>query len=249
MGTLDAGRRILFGTVRLLNDSPGTVSASAQFLERANLDIALLAQPLLSDDRYFGCSLSAGSGALGAIFVADIDAGDTLSLTGPDLSLTVPRQAPGSFYGLNLDVAGLAPGTWQIAAAGGKTIGPFQAALTLPPPLRGTNLAAPATVDRHQDRTVTWDPSGYSDGDVAIVTIGPNTPSSYVLCRTPAQAGNLILPANLLGGLPTGPATLRLSIGLRPDRRTLFSMPLTNGSTARGLFEYSFSESASTLLR
>jgi hypothetical protein len=187
----------------------------------------------------------------GAIFIGDVDAGESLRLTGPNRTLAVPRSAPTALYNLQLDPSEnpppvFAPGTWQIAGPGGKTIAPFQAETTLPPPIRWANRDALSSIDRRQDQNVAWDASGYADSDVVIVTL------AQIICRAPAKSGSLTIPATLLQSLPdtiARPTLLRLGVGPRPDRRTLFTLSLTDGSMAHAVYEYSFSDALPIQLR
>jgi hypothetical protein len=233
---------------------------------RSALDIGLLAQPLLDDDRYFGCLSPAFGVTLGAIFSGDIDAGDAVTLTGPDKTLTLPRTG-GGFYGVNLNRAErvspgslpaslFSPGLWRIAGTGGATIGPFEFAATVPPALLWMNRDELTSIDRQQDQRVIWEPAGYTDADVATVSLAPAVPqfgaaaSPQILCRAPATAGMLTIPSSLLQGLSTARiASLTVTVAPRPGRRSVFSLPLTNGSTARSIFDYSFSEALITEIR
>src|SRR5262249_51638148 len=162
LSTLDSGGQIVFGAVRLqssVTPTPGPASvarysqsegASAEFLRRSAFDIALLAQPVVDDERYLGCSLAPPLGTVGAIFVGDVDAGNALTLSGADKTLTVPSTAIG-LYGVSLNSGGtvgparplppllFSPGLWRIAGPGGATIGPFESSIALPPLLVWTN--------------------------------------------------------------------------------------------------------------
>jgi uncharacterized protein (TIGR03437 family) len=265
MATLDSGRQILFGEVHLQSDGPplpglvpalGYSPAAAQFLPRNALDIGLLAQPLTVDDSYFVCrpspTLLIGLIA-GVTFLGPIDAGASLTLAGPGRAAALSGNGP--IYDMSGDPLGtppsdppfLVPGTWHIEGPGGKTIGPFQADLVLPPAVRWTNRDNLTTIDRGQDQVVTWDPTGYTDADVTAVNL--SVPSAQVFCRAPATTGTLTIPSSLLETLPLGSASLRLGIAPRPNRRTLFSLPLTDGSAAQAFFDYSFSETIATQTR
>ena len=109
MASLDSGGRILFGVVHLQSDvglipvfgpSSGAPTelarASAQFLRRDAFEIGLLAQPLTSDDSYFGCRVTHRPARSVCLLNADIDAGESLTLTGPGQTITLPRMA--GFY-------------------------------------------------------------------------------------------------------------------------------------------------------
>jgi uncharacterized protein (TIGR03437 family) len=277
LSTLDSGGRILFGEVRLqssVTPAPGPASvarysrtegASAQFLRRSAFDIALLAEPVLDDERYFGCRLATVSG-INLLFTGDVDAGDALTLSGSDKTLTLPRG--GGFYQASLNSAAtvgsarplpqllFSPGLWRIAGPGGAAIGPFESSIALPPLLFWTNRDEFASIDRQRDQKVIWDPAGYSDPDVATIALAQAvTPlgaplSPQILCRAPAGAGNLTIPSALLHALPaTRAALLTVSIGPRPNRRPVFSLPPTNGSAARSIFDYFFSDALVTEIR
>jgi hypothetical protein len=264
MATLDSGGQILFGTVHLQSDNPpfstlllmpASSPAAAQFLPRNAFDIALLAQPLTGDDSYFACSFSSLS-LLGLFsFLGDNDAGASLTLTGPGRTATLSGNGP--FYDMSdnplgsppVDPPFLVPGTWRIQGSGGKTIGPFQADLVLPPLVSWTNRDSLTTIDRARSQDITWDPTGYTDTDVATANLSATETGSLVSCRAPAATGQLTVPSSLLQMLPLGSAFLRLGIAPRPNQRTLFSLPLTNGSAAQAFFDYSFSETIPTQLK
>jgi hypothetical protein len=142
------------------------------------------------------------------------------------------------------------PGNWRIEGPGGTTIGPFHADLALPPLIQWTNRDSFTTIDRGQDKDIIWDSTGYADTDVAAVTLSLTQPAAQILCRAPATTGKLTVPSSLLQTLPAlGSASLRLGIAPRPNRRVAFSLPLTDGSSAQAIFDYSFSETISTQTR
>src|SRR5260370_19032169 len=179
-------------------------------------------------------------------FLGPIDAGASLTLPGPGRSAVLSGNGP--FYDMSGNPLGtppsdppfLVPGTWRIEGSGGTTIGPFQADVVLPPTIHWTNRNNFANIDRGQDQTVTWDPTGYTYTDVAAANL--SVPSAQVSCRAPAATGKLTIPSSLLETLPLGSASLRLGIAPRPNQRMLFSLPPTDGSAAQAFFDYSFSE-------
>lgn len=275
LATLDSGGRILFGSVSLRSDvgtPPGLLSAAsrtetalAQFFPSDAFYIGLLAQPLTADERYFGCSLTPPSGPIGVLqFGAEVDAGEALTLTGPGMSTTLASGVGLGLYQMATNPFGsplssppfFGPGTWRIEGPGGKNIGPFQADLVLPPLINWTNRDDLTSIDRGNDQDITWDPTGYTDTDVATVNLSPTrlaaivSPSAQILCRTPATSGKLTIPSGLLQTLPAlGSASLRLGIAPRPNQRVVFSLSLTDGSSAQAIFDYSFSETISTQTR
>lgn len=273
MSTLDSGGQILFGEVYLQSDVGVTPSlgpagpsrvetASASFFRQSALEIGLLAQPLIAEDSHFGCHLVAPYGVIGASFRFEggADAGDSLTLTGPGQSVMLPRERGIGVYQMLGNPSGtplsdppfFVPGPWHLEGQGGTTIGPFKADLVLPPLVHWTNRDTLATIDRRQDQDVIWDPSGYTDKDVATVNLYLTRPtavgSSIIICQAPAATGKLTIPSSLLEMLPLGSASLLVSIAPRPNRRTLFSLPLTDGSKAQAFFDYSFIENIPTQL-
>jgi uncharacterized protein (TIGR03437 family) len=264
MATLDSGGTILFGAIHLESDVATLPSLSsgparlelalAEFLPRDAFDIGLFAQPLIADEEYFGCRASS-SGLIGVVrFGSDIDAGDALTLMGPGQSAALSRgvgiyQMVGSPFVEQLsDPPFFGPGSWRIDGPGGRMIGPFQAELVLPPVVHWMNRDSLSTINRGRDQDVTWDATGYSDTDVASVTLYSTPPVDSIVCRAPAATGKLTIPSSLLETLPLGAASLQLGIAPRPNRRTLFSLPLTDGSAAQAFFDYSFSETISSQL-
>jgi hypothetical protein len=106
---------------------------------------------------------------------ADLNAGSSFSVKGPNGSLPVTGN-PGKFRA-TLSTAGtfLVPGAYTVAGTGGADVGPFRATITIPAspalvsPLNSTNL----TVTRSSGMTVTCkggDPNGNLQIQVASTT-------------------------------------------------------------------------------
>lgn len=282
---LDEGRSVRLGLVSLRSEvmPPGgppystytrNEAAFGEFAVRTASDIALMAQPLLADEAYYGCRLF--NPALSSRFTAvdDFDAGERLLVTGPGKSLEVPRTLRVVY--LNVlpapeakpspkDLPGpyFTAGTWRVGSAGGATVAPFEAALPVPPPLRWTNRDSITAIDRSVDQAITWESDGYSPTDVMTATL---TSSAFqldgtaratgMICRAPALAGRLTLPAELLRDLPASPISplfplVALELRLTPKswQRQRFELPLVAGGTEGALFEYLFTDTLRTHLR
>jgi uncharacterized protein (TIGR03437 family) len=289
--SLDAGQAVRLGLLTMrsrVDPSSGSAttentytrneSAGLEMLLRMPGDIALLAQPQTTDEAYFRCALVNPSTLPQFLNAQDGDAGSPLTLQGPGkaLSLTNSADLRGVYSSLlsppaavadpaQLPAAFLVPGAWQLTVPGGANFGPFQVSSSLPPPVRWTNRAALAMVDRSQDQTITWQPDGYSSKDVMTVSLSSSyfaqsLPGTYLAvgltCRAPASAGKLTIPASLMRQMPPSPSltnvpggTLILQISQRPDRRAGFDMPQVGGGSARGLVDYQLGETLRTAIR
>jgi uncharacterized protein (TIGR03437 family) len=264
LATLDSGDAILFGSIGLqseLGPAPADASggnvrldtAGVNFFLRDAFGIGLLAQHLVNEQDYFACNLAPVPGLFSLLAASIFDAGPSLTLIGPGQTATLQGVGGGYFYsGPPLFV----PGRWRIQGPGGRTIGPFEAELLLPPLPRWTNRDKLATLSRNADQDVTWDTGGYTDAEVATVAVAQTrlaailAPLPEIICRARATDGKLTLPAGLLAMFPPDTqVSARLTIETRPERRTLFAFPLTDGSSAKSLFGYSFSETLITAIR
>ncbi|HWQ56216.1 MAG TPA: hypothetical protein VN442_21190 [Bryobacteraceae bacterium] len=282
---LDEGRSVRVGLISLRSEvmpPPGppyttytrNEAAFGELALRTASDAALMAQPLVADEAYYGCRLF--NPAVTARFTAvdDFDAGEQLVVTGPGKSLEVPRtlrvvylnvlpapeakpspkDLPGPFF---------TAGTWRVASAGGATVTPFDASLPVPPPLRWINRDSITSIDRSVDQAITWEPDGYSPTDVMTATltsgafqVDGTARATGMICRAPASAGRLTLPAELLRDLPTSPistlfplVSLQLRLTPKPWLRQRFELPLVAGGTESALFEYLFTDTLRTNLR
>ncbi|MEO7652973.1 MAG: hypothetical protein ABIZ80_21130 [Bryobacteraceae bacterium] len=235
-------------------------SLFADFARRDAESVAMLAQPLVSDARYFSCRLLNPVTIATFVFAEPFDAGDTLHLQGPEKSLEAPHPNLPTVYANLLppkdprDPPFFTAGTWTLTAPGGQTVKPFEVSRQLPPPLRWLNREALAEIDRGADLTVTWSADGYTVNDVMTVTLESASPlpvrAGAVSCRAPASAGRLTLPASMLASLariPVGRLDLRLAP--RPDRRVGFDLPLAGGGVERAAFDYLFTDTLRVAVR
>ena len=67
--------------------------------------------------------------------------------------------------------------------------------------------------------------------------------ATAVMCRAPAPAGRLTIPAALLSQLERIPfGRLELRLAPRPGRRVRFPLPLTAGGSERAVLEYLYTD-------
>jgi uncharacterized protein (TIGR03437 family) len=138
--------------------------------------------------------------------LAALDGGSSVTVKGPNGSVTVPQNSSG--YS-TISAAGtfLGPGAYTVIGPGGADVGPFSATITIPAlpalvsPLTSTNL----TVTRSSGMTVTWTGGG---GNVLIwvnaATDKTNTTGAAAQCTAPASAGTFTIPPYVMLALPAG---------------------------------------------
>jgi hypothetical protein len=112
----------------------------------------------------------------------------------------------------------LVPGAYTITGSGGpggdNSVGSFTARITIPAPVNWTNADQITTVDRSNDREITWtggDASGFVAISVVGIAAGPAGPGAdstgnAVLCIERASAGRFRIPSFVLQALPPTPA-------------------------------------------
>jgi uncharacterized protein (TIGR03437 family) len=188
-----------------------------------------------SESNFFGCIVGIDVSAY-IVQSLPLDAGPSVAVSGPGgraLAL------PGPFYSLTvpeLQVPFFTAGLWQVSAPGGANLKSFAINLTLPPDFTSVQFAPEIAKDR--DFTVTWNPAGYSAGDVAYVSL-----SSSVSCRVRAWEGSLTIPKALLSGVTPGTGTLSIYVGPFPAARPQFSLERTDGTRLPGIVDYGFGSS------
>jgi uncharacterized protein (TIGR03437 family) len=125
--------------------------------------------------------------------------GSALNLNGPQGA--VQMTAP--FYSFNPHGYVIKPGDYAFDnGTGSQAVGPFKAAITLPPLLTWTNQASLTAVDRTQDLTVTWS-GGVPDKEfVMIIGLSANQATAGFLCTQNVSAGQFTVPAWVLSNLP-----------------------------------------------
>lgn len=264
LAQLDAGQNVTLGQVDLYdmvgppapqqwfysNGFTRMESADASFLNVNAVTVAVLAQPLQAADSYYGCYASSVAGASLIAISGAVDAGNNLVLSSSDQTLDLPRQNPefpGGFYSVQLPASSavdspdavpapfFSAGVWQVSSAGSATLQPFTGSLTVARPPRIADPSSLATIDHTQDLTVRWNGSDYTDDLTAVLQLAA---SSVVICRAPASAGQITIPAGLMQNLAQSAANngLELLLMPRPDRVATFQASLRNGGTVPVLF-------------
>jgi hypothetical protein len=188
--------------------------------------------------------------------IVQLDAGESLQLLGPggkqrELQRLVPigdaplvfdytTQIPypdGSCCSDTLSGEFFESGEWTFEGSGGEDVGAFRASVRLPP-FPGIEL--PQTVNRDEDRELSWAPEGYGESDQIFIGIGgpiqnevngqiQTTITTQVRCSAPAASGGITVPASLMreAVTPSGerPGMWFVSV-IRPDAGTaVFSAP------------------------
>jgi uncharacterized protein (TIGR03437 family) len=141
-----------------------------------------------------------------------LDAGVELIVRGPNGPRSIPRTNPG-FYASQLATTQqpplyLDPGTYTVASSAGSPVGPFEAALDLPPPITWTNQGQISRIDRSQGIFLTWSGGDSSRQFVRILGISESSPtpannvSGAFVCSVPLELGSFTVPPSVLANLP-----------------------------------------------
>ena len=122
--------------------------------------------------------------------------------------------------------------------------------VSIPNPIQITNYGQVTMADHTQDLTLAWNPTTYSDADFVNVQLYSPFPAEwfnpphFVVCRVPASAGTLTIPAAMLATFQA-PATgsLSLSISRKPGTAAMFNVALSDGTSIPSVFQYRSAES------
>jgi hypothetical protein len=158
-----------------------------------------------------------------------MDAGPSLSITGPGGTKTVPvtttSKISTGYYAAYLAIEPsvyIQPGDYTVSnGAGGANVGPFTWALTVPAAVVPTNI--PASVDPTQNLTLNW--TGSSPFQVVgifaysgVLVSAPTSSYTYIMCSADPSAGTFASPAAILNLLPAdgygNPSTKGVSISI-----------------------------------
>lgn len=164
---------------------------------------------------------------------AALDAGASLTVSGPRPALPVPQTSTGNYFavlgGLPLDaiITGnanfldpfLDPGTFAVSnGSGGANVGALSgASINIPQIANWTNADSLKQIPRNQDLTVTWT-GGDPNSLVTITGIGSsaqqnsdlneNTPGSLFICLAPKGATSFTVPSVAMQNLPATSASV-----------------------------------------
>lgn len=270
LAALDRGSRVpvsestVYSDVFPTSDNPALYNredqVSLNFLEYDAAGVQLIAGLLNTPEA--GCQLNSSIFAVQLFLpnVASFDAGRPV-VVGPG-GVRLPMSGNGGYYSTPPSAATYAldaippsifvAGDWSVQTSGGKDIAALQAGLRVPPPLQWTNRATISPVSRTSDLILKWDPTGYTDREQMLGSIGVG--AAGVICQAPATAGSIRIPASLIAQLPTTPTTATgtpyVELFLSPTRANpdLYSVPLTGGGTVPGVATFSYLESVAVKL-
>jgi uncharacterized protein (TIGR03437 family) len=146
------------------------------------------------------------SSGLGSV-AKGLDAGTSLSLTGPAGSFTLKSNVKGQYSALfNSSVTGpdIPSGSYTLTGPGGKDVGAFSATITVASPLAISNKPSLVSVDRAQPLTVTWT-GGVAGTYVLIVGTTPATytsdaynPKANFVCAEDGGKATFTVPSYIL---------------------------------------------------
>jgi uncharacterized protein (TIGR03437 family) len=144
-----------------------------------------------------------------------LDAGTTLTLTGPNTSITLTKSAQplGPFY--SGSISSITPGgTYTLSGTGGSQVGPFTIAAQFPISFTVTNMRSLTTVNRTQPLTINWTGSGFDTVEIQINTTTETSTTVNGLglnCAVPASLGTYTIPAAALAYLTPGSVQMQVT--------------------------------------
>jgi uncharacterized protein (TIGR03437 family) len=165
---------------------------------------------------YISGSLSSTSTPTDPIVPTALDAGQPITVTGPNGAKTLSESSTGTYSATLGSGASLylSPGTYTVAGPGGKDVGAFSTSITLPPTLTWTNAGSISTVTRANGQPITWtggDPNGTVDiiGIASVTNANSSSIGALFECTAQTSAGSFTIPAPVLLALPvtSGSAT------------------------------------------
>ncbi|MCC6363325.1 MAG: hypothetical protein IT165_07345 [Bryobacterales bacterium] len=233
--TLDEHGRIRIGHPSIdLFFSESLMRATARF-ELADADRVLyLVNP--EEQRSCRIRLSGAPVVLPAFNAAVLgDAGQQLSLQAPsgeERLLTAKDRS----YSVSSGIPENPAGEWRLQAPGGEDIAPFETAVTIP---ALPAWSPPDLVTLNEDLKIEYSLDAVDAGERVAVVIQPRMSGDYLECRTESPTGQVTIPSRylrLLAGSADG--IIGLVVTRPVSGRTLFPLPLADGATAMGVFDY-----------
>lgn len=246
LAKLDSGAEISAGSfaiAKLTSSATGTITTAASgFIGRYTASAWLLPQigPQFGFCTVYDRTFPVG-GTDPASPEAELNAGSTLSLTGPSLpqgfGLTATSISLGTFYQNTLTNGAPAAGTYTLAGLGGTQVGPFTTSTAFPAAFNVTNNPPITTINRLQPLTINWTGTGADQVYVGITTNTRTGSSQRIVtlnCTIPGNLGTYTIPAAALAYLQPGPGTLAVE---GQSTAGTFAPTLTSGGTLDyGLF-------------
>lgn len=152
-----------------------------------------------------------------------------VSLDAGVVTLRMPNGEtnPSPFIGI------LPGGDYVMEAGGGRDVLPFRVEMKLPslPVFAGGGQRMP-----DGEVLIEWDPAGYLEGDMVVVSLG--SPSNPYSCKARARNGSMRMPAWLS---PFSSLFVNVAIDRRKDTPLLFPFVLRNGASFWGVLDYNVS--------
>lgn len=233
MKTLDAGGAIPFAeltAVALRRDAQLVGESFRLFFTAADATaIALSAGYQVPDSVRLGCTTSA-SGAAGGFARNLFPTGGPIVLSGPRGQET-ELQPPYSTPLPSLPAPFYSPGEWRIRASDGPVFRAFERSFPLPAVIDSINIAPGGTVSSEQELEILWNADVFGPSDLVVVT------GSGATCTTEGWRGRVALPKPLR---PSVSGEVTVTLVPHPAGRTLFRLPMQDGTTIPGMAGYYF---------
>jgi uncharacterized protein (TIGR03437 family) len=196
-----------------------TNSAGADFSKTTGTAYSTTNETPYSIGSCYVTEITSSSGG-GTSTTTGLDAGSSISLTGPEGTYSLPKSqyVTGDYYEqLPANAIPTSGGAFTFTGSGGADVGSFTATVTLPNPiLQWTNQSAANTVTRAQGVTVNW--TGGGPGTYVIIMgqsddINSGVSGSFT-CYAPQSALTFTVPTYVLLTLPAGTGSLALENGV-----------------------------------
>jgi len=138
---------------------------------------------------------------------ANLDAGATLSLSGPNVagaSLGKIALPTGPFYSYSAPAGTIAAGKYTLTGNGGTQVGPFTVSANFPTSFVATNFYSITTVNRSQPLVINWTSSGTDLVYILVSTATLTAGNNHIVtigCIAPAAPGTFTIPVSQLSQL------------------------------------------------
>lgn len=224
-------------TADLIQSLNGKTTVRAGFLAIDQLTLIVNGSPQVSNTAVgsfaaVGSFSGGGSVSVGSCLLSNslqtasatstpLDAGSTITVTGPGGSLSLTQTIAGQVIPGGYFPSGTVPASFIPASggsftfdngSGGKDVQHFNATLNVPAAFTWGNQAQVTAVTRSQGVNVTW--SGRAPGSFVNITgsssstIGGKVVSVSFVCQAPISAGQFTVPVSVLLALPAGNGSL-----------------------------------------
>jgi uncharacterized protein (TIGR03437 family) len=154
---------------------------------------------------------------------ASLDAGPSLSLSGPGGAFTLAEKSRGNYqmlFGPASTGQAVPLGTYTISGQGGQDVGPFSGTITIGSHLAISNASALSTIDRTQPLVINW--TGGTSGQYILIggyspAVEASADPTAFACVADGGAGTFTVPAYILASInPSGPGKGGLLLAPHP---------------------------------